>query len=344
MLSGLFLVDEPIRKGKNTLLLLTSRHTVAAVFNQYAYARHATINVPFRGLFANSSRLSVLDLNLQLLVAIQFLTFLCGDDRPMANQLRSLFLGIYQGDIPLPSTPIEPPFAILATISSAFPHLLELEIASDSQCNRVLGWGNASSTLNLPYLRRFQVTAPYHHIMDLDWAAIRTGRAWNLPSLEHIAWNLGSRVTHHDLRYFGPTLQSLSIPYSSVTLISTHFWEAFPSLRHLCVLVRFHEICRSISIHAPPISHPLHRLVLDPRRPINPETESRFVVMDIVRIVCDFLQRGLWVEWVRYVIRGNKECKAEWNPRDWERFRMALLRKGGYKKHCSPWRRITGWE
>jgi hypothetical protein len=213
---GHFLVDEPIRKGKNTLLLLTSRHTVAAVFNQYAYARHATINVPFRGLFANSSRLSVLDLNLQLLVAIQFLTFLCGDDRPMANQLRSLFLGIYQGDIPLPSTPIEPPFAILATISSAFPHLLELEIASDSQCNRVLGWGNASSTLNLPYLRRFQVTAPYHHIMDLDWAAIRTGRAWNLPSLEHIA------VALHTIQLRDPHIHPFlgSVPLATASLCS----------------------------------------------------------------------------------------------------------------------------
>jgi hypothetical protein len=340
---GHFFVDEPVCKGKNTLLLLTSRHTVAAVFNQYACARHATINVPFRELFDNSSRLCVLDLNLQLLVAIQFLTFLCGDGRHVANQLRSLFLGIYQGDIPLLSTPLDPPLAILATISSALPHLLELEIASDFQCNKVLGWGNASSTLSLPHLRRFQVTAPYHH-MDLDWAAIGTGRAWNLPSLEHIAWNIGSIVPHEDLRYFGPTLQSLSIPYGSMTLISDHFWEVFPSLRHLCVLAPFHERYSYISIHAPTTSHPLQRLVLDPRRPINPETENRFVIMEIVRIVCDFLQRGLWVEWVRYVVQGNKKRKAEWNARDWELFRMALLRKGGYKKHCSPWRRITGWE
>jgi hypothetical protein len=137
---GHFFVDEPVRRGKNTLLLLTSRHTVAAVFNQYACARHATIDVPFWELFDNSSRLFVLDLELQLLVAIQFLTFLCGDGRPIANQLRSLFLGIYQGEIPLPSTPLDPPLSILATISSAFPHLLELEIATDSLCNRVLGW------------------------------------------------------------------------------------------------------------------------------------------------------------------------------------------------------------
>jgi hypothetical protein len=174
--------------------------------------------------------------------------------------------------------------------------------------------------------------------MDLDWTAIHTHQAWNLPSLEHIAWNIGIRDIRHDLRYFGPTLQSLSMRYSPVTL---HFWEVFSSLRHLCVTVPFHKGGGYINIQSPPTHHPLQRLVLDPRRPINPETETRSVVMNIVEIAHDFLRSCVWVEWVRYV---TNERKAEWNPRDWERFRMTLLRMGGYRKQCSAWRYITGWE
>jgi len=115
--------------------------------------------MPFRKPFAHSSRLSVLDRNLRLIL-------LCAHCRPAANRLRTLFLKIYHGQIPLSST-IDPPLAILAGLSSAFPHPPELGVVLGTLCNELLGWGNESSTLNLPHLRRFHA-APLHIDMYLD--------------------------------------------------------------------------------------------------------------------------------------------------------------------------------
>ena len=335
-------VDEPVRGDKNTLLLPTSHYTVAAVFNQYAVARHANIVVPFRELFEDSPSLSVLDLKLQLPVAIQFLR-LCAHRRPIANQLRSLFLEIYYGHIPISSTPIGPPLAILSNISSAFPRLLELTIVSDALSNELLGWGNEASTLNLPQLRRLYVNTP-NVGMNLDWAAIHAGQAWDLPSLEHLALYIERITVTRGLLPFGPTLQSLSIRYNPITPISTSFWDLFPSLRQLRVRVPFTDSQGEVEILPPLPTHPLLRLVLDPERVLNPEAESRRVALNIVAIAYEFLQCSIWIQWIRYAGRAPNVREVAWNPQDWERFREALLRKGRYTKSWNTYTWIMSWE